>query len=207
LAARNVELVAAPGACTESGAAEAAKIGAAQAALVAAIELTPAGTVRGTDRLSAKAKVTLRVIEPDGRVSGAEEAEREAYAPSLERAAVAAARDALSSALLPLQPRLVHYWAAAGPQGGVTVRVSRIARHSDYVAVVRALAALPGVSAVDPRRFARGEVELLVRTSAAAAQLAAALGRMPPSGVKVSARPLGDGTLGIEITGEAAEGG
>ncbi len=207
LAARGVEAIAAPATCTESAAAEAAKVGAAQGALVAAIEISPAGSVRGTDRLAAKAKVMLRIVEPEGRASGAEDAEREAYAPSLERAAATAAREALTAALVPLQSKLVHYWAPPAPQGGVMVKVSRLSRHSDYVAIVRALSALPGVSGVDPRRFARGEAELNVRTTSAAPQLAASLNRMPPAGIRVSSHPASDGSLSIEVLGEASEGG
>jgi hypothetical protein len=209
LAARGVETIAGPATCTEAAAAEAARVGAAQAALVAAIDVSAAGSVRGTDRVAAKAKVMLRMVEPEGRASGAEDAEREAYAPSLERAAATAAREALTAALLPLAPKLVHYWAPSAPQGGVMVKVSRINKHADYVAVVRALAALPGVTGVDPRRFARGEAELNVRTNVAAAQLAASLGRLPPAGIKIAAHPMSDGGLGIEITSgaDSTEGG
>jgi hypothetical protein len=209
LAARGVETVGSPATCTEAAAAEAARVGAAQAALVAAIDVSPAGSVRGTDRVAAKAKVMLRLVEAEGRASGSEDAEREAYAPSLERAAATAAREALTAALLPLSSKLVRVWVPSSPQGGVTVRVSRINRHADYVAVVRAIAALPGVTGVDPRRFARGEAELNVRTNVAAAQLAASLGRLPPSGIKIAAHPMSDGGLGIEITsgGDTTEGG
>jgi hypothetical protein len=83
-------------------------------------------------------------------------------------------------------------------QGGVAVRLGNVQRYADYVAVQRALSALPGVAAVEPRRFARGAVELLVRTASTAAQLAGALERLPPAGVRVTASTDGDG-LRLEI--------
>jgi hypothetical protein len=86
------------------------------------------------------------------------------------------------------------------------VRVSGLSRWAEYVALTRALGALPGVANVEPRRFARGTVELLVHTASGAAQLASHLTRVPPAGLRVAVRAAGD-ALEIELAGDVSERG
>jgi hypothetical protein len=205
LTARNVELVAPPAVCSDAAAAEAARVGAAQGAVVGSVDVKPAGPIRGTDRVAVHARGRVHVIEPDGRVSAEGDAERDAYDASLERAAAAAARDAVSDAARPVQPALATKWAAAAPTGGVTVRLNGIFRYSDYLAVTRAIAALPGVAGVEPRRFQRGQAELVVRTASAPGQLARGLERVPPQGVRVTVRPTNDGGLTVDVAGGDGE--
>ncbi len=87
------------------------------------------------------------------------------------------------------------------------MRVRGIERWAEYQALTRALASLPGVAAVEPRRFVRGEIDLLVRTASAASQLAG-----PPAracrrqGVRIGVRAVGD-AVEIDVAGEAAERG
>jgi hypothetical protein len=146
-------------------------------------------------------------VEPDGRVSAAGDAERGGYAPSAGDAAVAAARAAVVEAARGLEPALAQRWSSdAGPAGGVSVRVRGVERWAEYLALTRALAALPGVAAVEPRRFVRGQIDLVLRTASAASQLAGHLQRVPPAGLRVGVRATGD-TLEIDLAGEASERG
>jgi len=62
------------------------------------------------------------------------------------------------------------------------------------------------VAGVEPRRFVRGEIDLLVRTASAASQLAGHLSRVPPPGMRVGVRAVGD-AVEIDVAGEAAERG
>src|SRR5262249_38933657 len=109
---------------------------------------------------------------------------------------------AVGDAMQKLQPSLARMWsaAAASSAGGVMVRLTGIQHYADYQLVVRALQALPGVANVEPRRFARGQADLLVKTAAQAGQLAAGLNRVPPQGVRVRVSAAGDGTLSIDVT-------
>src|SRR6185312_15566222 len=103
-------------------------------------------------------------------------------------AATMAARAAVVEAARGIEPALAQRWSTAGesgPAGGVTVRVHGIERWAEYQALTRALASLPGVAAVEPRRFVRGEMDLLVRTASVASQLAGHLQRVPPQSVRI----------------------
>jgi Flagellar assembly protein T, N-terminal domain len=191
LSARGVELAPPPTACTEESAAAAARAAGAQGAVVAVTEAAPAGPIRGTDRVAAHARVRLVLIEPDGRASADGAGEDDAYDTTAERAAERASRRAGEAATRALEPHLVARWPTAAPGGGVRVRVVGFARWADFVALERALGALPGVGGVEPRRFQRGQAELLVRTAQAAAQLADALRRAPPPGAHVTTLPDG----------------
>jgi hypothetical protein len=106
-----------------------------------------------------------------------------------------------------VDPALAQRWSTpAGPAGGVTIRVTGISRWAEYLALTRALAALPGVAAVEPRRFVRGEIDLVVHTASAASQLAAHLMRVPPSGLRTAVKAAGD-LIEIEIAGETEDRG
>jgi hypothetical protein len=140
-------------------------------------------------------------------VSASGEAERGGYAPGPDQAGTAAARAAVVEAARTIEPALAQRFPGeTGPAGGVAVRVNGLSRWAEYVALTRALAALPGVATVEPRRFTRGQVELLIRTASGAAQLAAHLTRVPPAGLRVGVRAAGD-ALEIDITGDASERG
>jgi Flagellar assembly protein T, N-terminal domain len=208
LAARNVEIVPAPAPCTEDSAAKTALSAAAQGALVGSDEVSAEGAIRGTDLVAARAKVTLKLIEPGGRVAGDDHSDQLAYDHTAEAAADGAARAAAVEAARNLQPQLASHWpsAAEAISGGVMVTVTGLKRWADYAGLLRALASLPGVAGVAPRRFARGEVDLVVRTASSASQLAAGLDRAPPSGVRVRAAAEGEGALRVEVA-EAVEGG
>lgn len=207
VAVRNVEALPGPQPCDPAAAASVARSGTAQAALTAEVRVSPGGEIRGTDFVGATARASVKLVEPDGRVSAAGEGERGGYAPGAGEAATAATRAAVVEAARGIEPALAQRWSSAsGPAGGVTVRVTGLSRWAEYVALTRALAALPGVAGVEPRRFVRGQIDLLVRTASAAAQLAAHLARVPPAGLRVGVKSSGD-VVDIEITGDAAERG
>ncbi|HEX9102096.1 MAG TPA: flagellar assembly protein T N-terminal domain-containing protein [Polyangia bacterium] len=206
--ARNVEPMPGPQPCDAASAAGVARSGTAQAALTAEVHVTPGGDIRGTTLVGAGARAVVKLVEPDGRVSASGDAERGGYAPSAGDAATAAARAAVIEAARTIDPALAQRWSGgdAGPTGGVAVRVRGVERWAEYQALARALASLPGVAAVEPRRFVRGEIDLVVRTASAAAQLAGHLQRVPPAGLRVGVRAVGD-VIEIDVAGEAAERG
>jgi hypothetical protein len=206
--ARNVEPMPGPQPCDPPSVAGVLRSGSGQAALTAEVQVTPGGEIRGTTFIGAGARATVKLIEPDGRVSATGEAERGGYAPSAGDAATAAARAAVVEAARTIDPALAQRWSGDGGSqgGGVTVRVRGIERWAEYQALTRALASLPGVAAVEPRRFVRGEIDLIVRTASAASQLAGHLTRVPPAGLRVGVRAVGD-AVEIDVAGEAAERG
>jgi hypothetical protein len=200
LRARNVDAMPGPDPCDDARAADVAKSGAGQAALVAHVDVTAAGAIRGTDDVAATARADVKLVEPDGRASAAGSAERGGYAPTLARAAESSARLAVGEAARSIEGALAQRWSGdASPSGGVPVRVTGVARWADYQAVTRALATMPGVAAVEPRRFSRTTIDLVVHTASAASQLAAHLSRVPPAGVHATVRAVGDG-LQIDVS-------
>jgi hypothetical protein len=200
---RGVELATAPSTCSDEAAAAAARTAAAQAAVVGEAESSPAGTIRGTDQLGAHARAHVRLVDPDGRVSAEGSAERDAYGAALDRAEAAAAREAIAEAARALLPALAARWPAPAPSGGVLVRLNGVTRYGEYLALARALAGVAGVSGVEPRRFAVGEIELLVRTATPAGQLGSGLLRLPPPGLRLSVTPAGDG-LTVDVASDSA---
>jgi hypothetical protein len=202
IVARRVDALPGPQPCDPAGAASVARSGSAQAALTAEVQVMPAGEIRGTTLAAASAHAVVKLVEPDGRVSASGDAERGGYAGAGSQAATAATRAAVVEAARTIEPMLAQRWSTqSGPTGGVVVRVTGMSRWAEYVALTRALGALPGVAAVEPRRFVRGEVDLLVRTASAAAQLAAHLSRVPPPGLRVGVRANGD-TLELEVASD-----
>jgi hypothetical protein len=207
LNARNVDPLPGPQPCDAPGAASVVRSGTAQAALLADVQVKPAGEIRGTTLAAASARATVKLVEPDGRVSASGDAERGGYAPGPDAAGTAAARASVVEAARGLETALAQRWPGeSGPAGGVMVRVTGLQRWVEYVALTRALGALPGVATVEPRRFVRGQVDLLVRTASAAAQLAAHLQRVPPAGLRIGVKAAGD-TVEIAIAGDAVERG
>ncbi len=212
VAARNVEPM--PGAqpCDPASVANVLRAGSAQAALTAEVQVTPGGDIRGTTLVGATARASVKLVEPDGRVSAAGDADRGGYAPHAGDAATAATRAAVVEAARAIDSAVAQRWSSDGAGaggsagGGVTVRVRGVERWAEYQALTRALASLPGVAAVEPRRFVHGEIDLLVRTASAASQLAGHLTRLPPPGVRIGVRAVGD-AVEIDVAGEAAERG
>jgi hypothetical protein len=206
-AARNVDTMPGPQACDPASAASVVRSGTAQAALIAEVQVTPGGEIRGTSFVGAGARAAVKLVEPDGRVSASGDAEKGGYAPNAGDAATAATRAAVVEAARAIEPILAQRWSSsAGPSGGVTVRVRGVARWAEYQALTRALAAMPGVAGVEPRRFVQGQIDLLVRTATAASQLAGHLQRVPPAGMRLGVKTSGDG-IDIELTGDASERG
>jgi hypothetical protein len=199
LGARGVEALSPGAVCSDEAAVAAARAGGAQAALVGALELAPEGAIRGTERVAAHAHARLRLLELDGRSAAESSAERYAYEATPARAAEAAAAASLGEAAEALAPAIARRWSGEAPTGGVRVRLARLQRWADYATVTRALGAVPGVSAVEPRRFAHGEAELLVRTASTAAQLVPALARQLPADGRVTARAEGELGLVVDI--------
>jgi hypothetical protein len=206
LKAAAIDPVSATGACTpEEGAKEARGRGTA-AAVIAAVELVPAPgevsgalAIRGTDRVSVRARASLRLVEPDGRVSGEGDGDEDAYDVTRERAALAAARGSLEEAGRTLLPILGSRFAAAMPNGVVAVRVVGARRYEELQHVTRMLAALPGVAGVEPRRFHAGGVDVLVHSGQRASQLAAELSRRAAAGVHLAVRAESDALLVVQV--------
>jgi hypothetical protein len=199
LASRLVETVPVAGACADDAAVQAARAGAAQGAVVGAVEIAAAGPIRGTRLEAAHARGELRLLELDGKVAASGAAERDAYESSAARAEDAAAAAVVSEAARALAPSVASKWAGAAPSGGVIVRLHGVQRWADYTLVLRALGAIPGVAAVEPRRFVRGEADLLVRTATGAAQLLGPLARLLPGDGRMVAKALPDGALTVDV--------
>jgi|GEM_PF-2594585 len=198
LKSRNVELV--PGGdCSPAM----IKASLAQGALVAVVEVTPSGLIRGSDKLSAHAKIRLSLVDPDGKEAGVAELERDAYDADVARAVARAAREGILDGAATLQPNLAARFVSASALRGVTVRLSNLLVWADYQTLVRGLGTLPGVSGVEPRRIAQGEAELLVRTQIAVAQVKSGLERLGanPSGPKLSIQLASDGVLAVRLLG------
>jgi hypothetical protein len=207
LAARGVELAPPPPTCSEDVAARAAQAAGAQGALVGSSETTAEGPIRGTAQVAARAKVKLALVESSGRVSAQGASDRTAYAPTAAGAAEAAEREAATEATRELQPSLAARWPSGDVvAGGVTVHVRGALRWSEYASLLRALSALPGVAAVEPRRFSKKEADLLLRTASSAPQIASALDHAPPAGVRVTAAAEGD-AVRIDVAATPAPDG
>jgi hypothetical protein len=206
LTARGVELIPAPATCGEREAAETVARAAGQGALVATVEVTPAGAIRGTDKVAAQAKAKVTLVSThgnDSRAAAQGEAERAAWDTRTQTAVERAAREAAVEAAADVATSIAANWqkAQGAAAGAIPVRVAGLARFSDYQAVVRTLTSMPGVRSVEPRRFGAGEAELEVRAAVAATQLKSDLERIPTPGLRLSARPEGDGLV-VEVKGE-----
>ena len=199
LKSRNVELIG--GDCSVA----AIRAAQAQGALVAVVEVAPSGLIRGSDKLSAHAKVHLGLVDPDGKEGAGTDLERDAYDADAGRASARAASEAVLDAAVALQPSLAARWSPVSTTRGIVVRLSNLLVWADYQTLVRGLATLPGISGVEPRRIAQGEAELLVRTQIAAAQLKSGLERLGAgSGPKLSVQQDSDGALEVRLLGTGA---
>jgi hypothetical protein len=204
---RSVEANGLAGQCPDSlddaHAGAAARKELAQAALIGHLKLTSDGAVRGTPLLIGRAQGRFHLVDPDGRSLAAVDANGEAYDAAPAAALDAAAAQAVDNALHALGPRLASRWPAGGPvASGVTVHVAGLARWSEYSALLRMLAAIPGVAGVSPRKFDTGGVDLQLHTSTSAQSIAAAISRSgdTPDGPRFAAEPMGDLELKVRIT-------
>jgi hypothetical protein len=199
--AHGAEVMSAGAGCDEAGAIGLAHASAAQGALIAQVQATPAGEIRGTRLAAASARVVLRLVDADGHRLHDGNGERDAYGETFTLAVAQASRAALADAARSLQSTLAQQWPSETVLGDVVpVQLTGFTRYSEYVSVVRALVAMPGVT-VEPRRFIRGQADLLVHASASAAQLAARLARVPLPSLRLAVKTAGN-TLQIAIVGE-----
>jgi hypothetical protein len=115
---------------------------------------------------------------------------------------------AFAEAARQLQSSLAQHWSEAAAQSGkVRVQLTGFSRYAEYAEVVRTLRAVPGVTTVEPRRFVRGQADLLVHTDVAATQLRNQLLRAAPTSPHLAIKTVGD-TLYIAIaSGEVPERG
>lgn len=195
LAAHGIEVRALEAGCDEETALRAAVAGGAQATVLGALELKPAGPIRGTGLEGAHARARLRWIVREGLVSAEASAERDGYGQGFEQASRAAGREAAEEAARAMMARLDE-GRAEPPQAGVSVRLAHLSSYQDFLALKRGLEALPGVSAVEPRRFGPEGVELAVSTRLLAPQIGAALERLEQA--RFIARPAGERGLVVQ---------
>jgi hypothetical protein len=195
--ARNVDIVG--GACADPIAE--AKAAGATGALYAIVDVRGGGAVRGADLVAAHAKVEARLADPDGKIAARGNSERDAYDLQPAGAAARAVEQAVAEAAISLGASVTTRFAPSASQGGVIVRVTGLSRYADYQALLRVMSSLPGSTGAEPRRFARGEAELLWRTPTPANSLKAPLERMAaPAGLRLIAKPDGDAALDVQIT-------
>lgn len=177
------------------GAGKAARDKGAQGAIVGTLAIVPAGTIRGTPLLVAQAKVSLHLVEADGRPSAVSDGTGEASGTTFAAAADGAARAALDRAARTLGPHIGAKWPTTAASGaGVILHVSGVERYAQLQSLLRVLQAIPGVGAVSPRRFEASGIDVMVHTAAPAPSLAAALARNTTDGegVRFTAEPMGD---------------
>src|SRR5262249_19658875 len=127
LGARGVELLALES-CTDEAVTAAARAKSAQGAVMGAVELEPAGAIRGSDRVAAHARARLRLVDGDGKLLADGSGERYAYEATETRADEAAAAAAVDEAARALGPALAQRWRGDAPVAGVRVRVARLSR-------------------------------------------------------------------------------
>lgn len=174
------------------------------ALLILTASSTPAETIRGTQpqQYGAAGRGHFQLLRP-GREPVQQVGDATGFGPDAATAEGEAQRLAASTSLQLLLKRV-------GPivrsGTGVVVRVENLGSFRAYQQIVRVMAALPGVSRVEPRRFytpartARGEdavVQLLLQTSATVDTLGAALGRTLLSGLHLQVAPVSDGELRV----------
>ncbi len=172
----------------------------ARAGLVAHITAGRSEPVRGTSLVGREAKLSLRLIELDGRRSTEGRGEAAAYGKTADEATDEAAVFALQEALPAIEAALGGGATLSGKTGGVNARLLGVRRFAQLAAVRTAIERVPGVEAVEPRRFTPGlpgVIELSVRTSQSARALADALARVATS-YQFSVREA-DGQLSLEM--------
>lgn len=183
----------------------------AAALLILTPSSTPAEAIRGTQppQYGAQARGHFQLLRP-GREAVQQAGDAPGFGPDASAAETEAGRQAAISGLQALLKRV-------GPivrgGSGVVVRVESLGSFRAYQQLLRVLAALPGVTRVEPRRFytpgraAAGEdsvVQFLMQTSASVDTLAANLGRTPLSGLQLQVVPLSEGELRVVCAPDAA---
>lgn len=168
----------------------------------------PAAEVRGTQPPLYGASATARVGLYRGAGSPLEESrESFGFAESAKDAEQAARRLAGQAALAALLPRL----GAPGSTEtttGVAVSLDGVGSYGDYQRLLKVMAAMPGVTRVEPRSFIGGaqgmRVEVQLVTGSPANVLGASLGRTPIPGLRLQVMPEGSGKLQLLVAPEAA---
>jgi hypothetical protein len=210
------------GAATESlpaaACADRLKSGAALLALI--LDDNPqSAEIRGTQpvRFGALAKVEWRLVRGAPSEPLRESGEGTVFLDSATSAVAEAQRVAALLALRQLIKR-----PGSGLSGlargaaGVMLTLEGVGSYGNYQQIIKAMAALPGVSRVEPRRFfiqapppAAGapetsspavedrQVQVLLHTSASAESIGAALGRAPLGGLRLQVAPLGPAELRV----------
>lgn len=177
-----------------------------RATLTAVARTLDEGEVRGAGvvaaRVDSAAELGEAGADPGAKVAlGASGRSFAADAARARAAALAAAATELGRAVA---RRL------AAPAGGVSVRIGGRFGYVGLQALATALASLPGVTAVEPRRFGHGLALLLLRTTFSAAEIEARLTRLSLPGQRhtVGRGPAGELRVRLEpaIAGEGPEG-
>ena len=153
--------------------------------------------IRGTlpALVGAQARVQWRVLSREGGTSSTpvlQPAEASAFAETKAAAQAAAYRDAAQKGLTQLLSR-PGVLPASGH--GVLITLEGLSGFARYQQAVRALAALPGVTQAEPRRFVPAtdkgppQQQILLHTSVSAESLGALLGRTPLAGLQAQVMP------------------
>lgn len=172
--------------------------------------------LRGTlpQQFGAALRVTLALISERGD-RAQEGAEAFGFGDSVETAQQAAARQAAQRAAAALLPKLRSLSpGAAGPEGtALLLTLEGVPSYGAYQALLRTVAALPGVQSVEPQRFSprEGQVGLAVGLAApdaagagGPAGLGALLARTPLSGLRVQVMPPEGNRLRVLVAPEHA---
>jgi hypothetical protein len=165
---------------------------AAAATLTVRARAVEEGPIRGTELVSVRVDLGAELAR--GGVSRPVESTARAFAPD----AAAARAVALGRSAADLARAVARVLEPAAEAGGVAVQLVGRFGYRSYQAYATAVAALPGVSAVAPRRFGHGWVTILVRTAATPAELGARLGRLTVPGLAAELVP-GGGELRVRL--------
>lgn len=175
---------------------------AVQDAVLASVQITPEGTIRGTSLAALQAEATLALVGADG-ARGKETRSGPGVASYAETAALAAekaAREALEQAAAGLAAELRERAGSAGErEGELMILAPRVETFAELRTLLKTLGGLPGVGGVIPHRIGAGGVELVVRTRSGPAELSTALEQATAEGFHIKARPLGRRSLEIQM--------
>lgn len=147
------------------------------AALTARFAARGAGPIRGTSLVGVHVDLHLALVDAAGAHVWTAEVPADGHGPDLGAATLATLAAAQGAALGGVAEAVARRWPRAP---AILVRV-RFERYADLAALERALAAVAGVTRVEPRRFSSGTAELLVEAAGTATALAAAASRPPAS--------------------------
>ncbi len=121
--------------------------------------------IRGTSLVGVELKLSLRLVDSTAKRWAEDRADAVGYGATPDAAIDTAAMQVLPELMATIEPAL-------SPQdlvrGGLSVRVLGVRRYPQLAGVRSALERLPGVDAVEPRRFnpgVPGSIEIYVRTA------------------------------------------